>query len=208
MRYAARMNDQRPAPGEVFELKIQLRDIEPAIWRTVLLPVEAPLGILHEVIQVVFGWQGGHQHEFEVAGIRFASDEDEDEDAQLCVHEYAAPLGAIAGVGTTFLYRYDHGDDWQHDVTVQAVSEVDEDTSDDNVFSCTGGGRACPPDDCGGPPGYAHLLEVLANPKHPDHEELKEFAPPDFDAAKFDVAAANERLRALLIELEKRQQVS
>ncbi|MET0411500.1 MAG: plasmid pRiA4b ORF-3 family protein [Polyangiaceae bacterium] len=199
------MNGHRPAPGDVFELKVQLRDIEPAIWRTVLLPVEAPLGILHEVIQVVFGWHGDHQHEFEVAGIRFASDEDDDEDAVPCVHEYAAPLGAIASVGTTFLYRYDHGDDWRHDVTVQGVAQADEDTADDRVFSCTGGSRAAPPNDCGGPPGYAHLLQVLADPTHADYEELKELAPHGFDAAKFDLAEVNERLVALLLELEQRQ---
>jgi hypothetical protein len=190
----------QPTADDVFELKIQIRHIEPAIWRTVWLPAEVPLGIVHEVIQAAFGWEGAHQHDFEVAGIRFASDEDEDE-SMLAVHEYAAPLGAVATVGTTFTYRYDFGDDWQHDVTVLSVT-----TREDDAFTCTGGARACPPEDCGGPPGYAHLLVALADPGHPDHAELKDLAPPDFDAEKLELAAVNEKLGALLDELERREE--
>jgi len=193
------MTRQQHTFEDVFELKIQIRHIEPAIWRTVWLPAEVPLGIVHEVIQAAFGWEGEHLHEFEVAGIRFAADDDDDEESPLAVHEYAAPLGAVATVGTTFLYRYDFGDDWEHDVTVQSVTD-----SEHEVFTCSGGARACPPEDCGGPPGYAHLLEVLADPAHPDHAELKQLAPPRFDANKLDLAAVNKKLAALLRELEKR----
>lgn len=192
------MKPHRPTLGDVFELKIQLRHIEPAIWRTVLLPAEVPLGIVHEVIQAVFGWEGAHLHDFEVAGIRFAIDDD-DEDTVFAVHEYAAPLGAVAGVGTSFLYRYDFGDDWEHEVTVQGVIP-----NGDVAFTCTGGGRACPPDDCGGPSGYAHLLQVLTDPTHADYEELKPLAPDGFDPEKFERAAVNERLAELLQDLEKR----
>jgi hypothetical protein len=41
--------------------------------------------------------------------------------------------------------------------------------------------RACPPEDCGGPPGYEELLEILGNPSHPEHEEKFEWLPGDFD---------------------------
>lgn len=34
--------------------------------------------------------------------------------------------------------------------------------------------RRCPREDVGGPPGYEHLLEVIAHPRHPDHNEMLE----------------------------------
>jgi hypothetical protein len=51
------------------------------------------------------------------------------------------------------------------------------------------GKRACPPEDCGGPWGYENLLEALADPKHPDHDDLKEWVGGDFDPEHFEVPA-------------------
>jgi hypothetical protein len=61
---------------------------------------------------------------------------------------------------------------------------------------CLAGRRACPPEDCGGPPGYAELLRALADPSHPDQEELRRWAPPGFDPASFDIEGANLALRS------------
>jgi hypothetical protein len=80
-----------------------------------------------------------------------------------------------------FLYRYDFGDDWEHDITVERVE-----SGGDPTLRCTGGARACPPEDCGGPHGYAHLLAVLADRKHEEHAEMKQWAPRGFDPEKFD----------------------
>ena len=62
---------------------------------------------------------------------------------------------------------------------------------------CTGGERACPREDCGGTPGYQRLLEVLADPEHEEHAELKRWAGRRYDPEKFDLAAANRALRKL-----------
>ena len=52
------------------------------------------------------------------------------------------------------------------------------------------GANACPPEDCGGPGGYAHLLEVVADPKDEEHDEMiqwlgiensEEFDPTSFN---------------------------
>ncbi|MFZ0491728.1 MAG: plasmid pRiA4b ORF-3 family protein [Acidimicrobiia bacterium] len=61
---------------------------------------------------------------------------------------------------------------------------------------CLASRRACPPEDCGGPWGYADLLEALADPNHPDHEELSEWAPLDFDPTHFDKDETNEAMRS------------
>lgn len=59
---------------------------------------------------------------------------------------------------------------------------------------CLAGARACPPEDCGGPAGYERLLRVLAEPDHPDHDELTQWVGGEFDPEAFDVAATNELL--------------
>ena len=53
------------------------------------------------------------------------------------------------------------------------------------------GKRACPPEDCGGTGGYQDLLEVLADPTHPEHAELVEWVGGSFDPEAFDVGEIN-----------------
>jgi hypothetical protein len=61
---------------------------------------------------------------------------------------------------------------------------------------CVGGKRACPPEDSGGPFGYQQLLEVLADPDHPDHAEQCEWVGEDFNPEAFDINFANILLKA------------
>ena len=175
----------------MFELRVVLRDIEPTIWRRVRVPADAPLGVVHEVLQVAFGWTDSHLHDFEIGAIRFGMADIEDE--IFCVDEDGAPLGAVALQGSTFVYRYDFGDDWKHEVTVERVMSGEDDT----IITCTGGERACPPEDCGGPRGYANLLEVLANPKNEEHADMKSWVGRGFKSEKFDLVAVNKKLAAL-----------
>ena len=185
------MRSPSPSFGSVLELRVVLRDIEPAIWRRVRVPADVPLGVVHEALQVAFGWKASHLHDFQIGDIRFGMADVEHE--LFVVDEHAAPLGAVARAGSTFVYRYDFGDDWDHEVTVERITEG----GDDEAIRCTGGARACPPEDCGGPPGYANLVSALANPKHPEHVELKRWAPRGFDPDKFDIVAVNKKLGTL-----------
>ena len=59
---------------------------------------------------------------------------------------------------------------------------------------CTDGARACPPEDCGSTPGYYRLLEILADPKHEEHEEIKEWAG-DYSPEHFSKEEATEGMR-------------
>jgi hypothetical protein len=62
---------------------------------------------------------------------------------------------------------------------------------------CLDGAGVCPPEDVGGIGGYAHLLEVLADPDHPEYEELQAWTGGHVDPAVFDLDAANQRLHRL-----------
>ena len=93
-------------------------------------------------------------------------------------------LGSVAGaVGDTLVYRYDYGDDWVHLIKVEDRFAAKQGAT---YPTCTGGRRAAPPEDCGGVPGYAMLLDALADPGHPDHVELADWVPAGFDPAYFD----------------------
>jgi hypothetical protein len=100
---------------QVAQLKVSLLRFRPAIWRRVLMPVTATLGDLHVVIQILFGWDGDHLHEFTVGKKRFSAfarlEETEDEDS-VRILDAAAAGGKIA-------YTYDFGTYWQHEITVE-----------------------------------------------------------------------------------------
>jgi hypothetical protein len=48
---------------------------------------------------------------------------------------------------------------------------------------CTDGKRACPPEDCGGIPGYEELIRAV---KDPQHEELIEWVGGEYDPERFN----------------------
>jgi hypothetical protein len=82
------VRSQPPSFGDVFELHVSLRHIEPTIWRALRVPADASLGVLHAVLQTAFGWQNSHLHDFRVGEIRFGMVDVEDE--MFCVDEHAA----------------------------------------------------------------------------------------------------------------------
>jgi hypothetical protein len=101
---------------QVAQLKVSLARFRPAIWRRVLVPAVATLGDLHVVIQVLFGWDGDHLHEFRVGKKRYADpfvnlEETGDEDA-VRIRDAMVPSGSIA-------YTYDFGASWEHEITLE-----------------------------------------------------------------------------------------
>lgn len=186
----APMSQPQPAHGDVFVMHIEIRDIEPAIWRRIRVPADVSLARLHDVLQITFGWTDSHLHDFLVGDGRFGMLDTEDE--FFAIDEHAAPLGAVARQGTTFLYRYDFGDDWEHEISVEKMIEGGPDT-----IECLGGERACPPEDCGGVGGYENLIAALANPRHPEHKEMRQWVGRRFDPEAFDIEAVNKKLKAL-----------
>jgi hypothetical protein len=176
--------------GRVVQLTVALRDVSPPVWRRLAVPTSLTLRELHEVIQAAMGWQGYHLHLFEVDGVLYGDVEDfpgrlGDEDK--------TTVGRVAAAVRGFRYEYDFGDSWEHDITVEGVS-ADEGSDRPRVV---GGARACPPEDCGGSPGYAQLLEVLADPSHDEYAQALDWVGGSFDAEAFDPATADGVLSAL-----------
>ncbi|MGH9268072.1 MAG: plasmid pRiA4b ORF-3 family protein [Acidimicrobiales bacterium] len=185
-----------PAPrevGDVFQLKVTLRDTKPAVWRRVLVDGSSTLDHIHEVIQAAFGWWDYHLHDFEIDGTSYGvPDPDDDDWGVPTIDETGARLDSIAGPGSRLLYRYDFGDNWRHEVVVEKVLPADGSMV---VPTCVDGRRACPPEDCGSTGGFGDLLKILADARHPEHRERREWMGRDYDPAAFDPSEFEDNLR-------------
>lgn len=176
--------------GAGFELKATLLDAEPAIWRTLRAPADLTLGDLHWVLQLAFGWEDCHLHEFEVRKQRYGNPEDDDWGDGGVADEEEVRLGELGlKKGSRLKYLYDFGDSWRVELKVtKALPEVER-------VECTGGARAGPPEDSGGVWGYAQKLKALEDPEDPEGQEVLEWLGEDWDPKAFDVEALNRELK-------------
>jgi hypothetical protein len=166
----------------IYQLKIQLKDIDPPIWRRILVSGDISLGELHEVIQVTMGWTNTHLHEFVLDSESYSAPEDEIDDSR---DEHRYPLVQVAPQARkSFEYLYDFGDGWEHKIVVERTVEADKRYAGHPI--CIAGARACPPEDCGGPGGYDEFLRAITNPKHKRHKEMRDWIGGDFDPEHFD----------------------
>jgi hypothetical protein len=179
-------------PRLIYQLRIALDGVEPAVWRRVLVPGGFTLDRVHRAVQLAMGWSDRHLHVFDVEGVQFGVP---DPDGLLDVRdELDHRLDAVAQKGTRLRYTYDFGDWWEHDIAVEDVVPADLDT---RFPVCPGGERACPPDDVGGPDGYRDFLVAFTDPAHPDHATMRDWLGRDYDAAQFDPARATALLRRM-----------
>lgn len=186
----------KPAgPAPVYQLKVGLQGAKPPIWRRLEVPADVSLTRLHSIIQVAFDWDDSHLHVFETPygdfgiadpGLGHRSGDD------------VSLAQVLPGERTKITYTYDFGDDWRHEVLVEKVLDPDASAS---YPRCTGGRRAAPPEDCGGIWSFADLLDVLADPAHPEHRNTLDWLGLDkateFDPAAFDAQAITTALARL-----------
>ncbi len=174
------------------QLKITLEGTKPPVWRQLRVPSDVNLRTLHGIFQLAMGWTDSHLYEFDAHGGRFG-EPNPDFGFEEVRPAHQTRLDQIAPhAGAEFLYIYDFGDDWRHQVVVEEVVAAEEDAQ---YPVCLSGARACPPEDSGGPWGYRELLKLLKQPNHPEHAEWLEWVGGHFDPEAFDLAHVNEGLR-------------
>jgi hypothetical protein len=176
------------ASGVIFQFKITLAYIKPPIWRRIQV-ADCALEDLHEHIQTAFGWENCHLHQFTIQKKQYAPEQFElgfgDFEVNDSTRTVLSELLAGHRKGFKFHYIYDFGDDWIHEIALEGTIDADPKMT---YPMCVKGARAGPLEDSGGPYGYCHLLEVIADPKHADHDDMMEWAG-DFDPEKFDAEA-------------------
>jgi hypothetical protein len=184
---------------ESYQFKVELRDISPPIWRQFRVWGDATLAQLHRILQMVMGWENYHLYEFRIGG-RIYGDPDLDDEREIIDVKKTRIRNVLPGVGAEFEYEYDFGDDWQHDLLLEAVMQSDPDTM---CPRCLAGERSCPPEDVGGSGGYADYLEALADPDHEEHENMMEWRGP-FDPEAFSIEKVNRELERKFHPVRKR----
>ncbi|RVX46062.1 pRiA4b ORF-3-like protein [Nonomuraea polychroma] len=185
----------------VHRIKVTLAGSRPPIWRRLEVASTITLCTLHDVLQAAFGWEDYHMWVFESPLGRYGV-----ADRELHIASAAAKrLNQVAPAPEDrFSYTYDFGDDWEHAILVEAVTQAEPGIA---YPRCLAGRRACPPEDCGGIWGYDYLLEILADPKHEEHEDRLEWLGLDsadqFDPTAFNLAQTNTALSSLATVLIK-----
>ena len=196
---------------EIYQLRVYLREISSMIWRRFLVRSDNTIADLHHTLQIAMGWEDAHLHEFIIRGKRYGiswlggivfSDNAHQvqlDDLRLRVNE-------------RFLYEHDFYDQWQHEIRLEKQLPFDPAKS---YPVCTGGARAAPPEDCGGPWAYLELkqkynewhiaqriLEIYEEGSSGEYrEELKTFLYW-LKADKFDRRSVNRQLKQYIDDNE------
>lgn len=176
-------------PETAIRLKVTLKGLRPPVWRRLVVEDTMTLGELHMAVQAAMGWDNDHLHLFLVGAEQIGDPRQLDGVAD----EAGVTVGALAGRGRkAFAYVYDMGDDWEHAITIERAEPIEPGRA---YPACVGGKRACPPEDSGGPWGFADMLQAVADPGDERHAEFTEWLG-EFDPEAFSVEAAEARLRA------------
>lgn len=185
------------APSQVYQLKITLWGSRPQIWRRVLVSEQTTLHQLHWIIQGAMGWTNSHLHQFIVDEEYYSQPEwGLGESGAEFHNEKKTTLQQLAlKPKEGFGYEYDFGDTWAHIIKVEKLMPAQTGV---RYPVCMDGKRACPPEDCGGVWGYEDFLKAVRNPRHPEHEEMLEWAGGSFDPEHFSPEEANRNLRKML----------
>jgi Plasmid pRiA4b ORF-3-like protein len=187
-QYAIRYVRGMAQPGDpVLQMRVTLAGVSgPPVWRQVVIPAGYTLDRVHGVIQAAMGWQNSHLHMFRIADREYGPTYLDDELEMLDEKQFR--IGDLLKTGDLAGYEYDFGDGWEHELAVEASAAADA----ARVYpECAGGEGACPPEDCGGPGGFADLKELLAGPPSPERDEIRAWAGGQYDPAHFDLAAAS-----------------
>ena len=140
------------------------------------------------------GWLDYHLHEFRVfhpgrRELDLLGIPDEDfPDERPCIADWQAKIAGYFNSqsrldGPPALYVYDFGDGWHHLLMFEENLPVEASVT---YPRCVAGARACPPEDCGGVHGFVGFLTAIADPQHPEHEELVHWSGGAYDPAAFE----------------------
>jgi Plasmid pRiA4b ORF-3-like protein len=168
----------------IVRLKVTLEDVEPEVMRRLDVPLKIRLDRLHLVLQVAMGWTDSHLYEFTAGGTGWGvPDADFGGGPMPAAKTTLADLIKDTGARTIH-YLYDFGDGWDHVIKIERIGESDPQARYPQLVTAQG---RCPPEDVGGPPGYAEFLAAIADPTHEEHDYMLTWCGGAFDPESPDV---------------------
>lgn len=168
-----------------------------SVWREVVVPLQFTFSELHSVMQKLFSWGDYHMHDFVILNkdtpaatiVTEFDDFDDERDTPVVLEQ--ATLGEYWPKYKRAVYQYDFGDSWEHLIEVQDVLF----DYDKYYAHCLAGEGDAPPEDVGGEGGYENFMEIMADPMHPEHAELKEWVSGQWWHQPFELEAVNRKLK-------------
>ena len=150
-------------PTQIYQIKVTLNDTHPPIWRRIQVPGNTTLLKLHDILQIVMGWEDYHLHMFTIEGSIYGDPADDEYGDLGTIDEANYKLNQVIDrEGQRFTYEYDFGDSWDHTLLVEKILPPQEGV---RYPICLKGKRACPPEDVGGVWGYENFLEAIRDPE-------------------------------------------
>lgn len=159
-----------------FELLVTL-DLEIyKATRRLIVPVNMEFQHLHKVIQSVYHWKNYHLYNFAVFDgkncepvVKLVQSEEDLGYTENAVLMAGRRLDEYLPENKHVLYTYDFGDNWEHEIElVKVIDDYDK----ESAYLLESNGQA-PPEDVGGVGGFIDFREIMLDPKHPEHEEMK-----------------------------------
>lgn len=183
----------RKPPERILSLHLKLSSCQPAIWRRLLVRESMWLSRLHDAIQLAFEWYDYQTHHFSFGDLRFGNPAkradgmiEDDRDATLA--------DVDVDHNSRFTYRYDFDEGWVVEIAVEKTVPPKKGV---RYPLCTGGERAGPPEDCGGPEAYHDMVECLKEPQTDLGREWREWLGPEYDPEACDLEKINRNLRKI-----------
>ena len=210
----------------VYQLMVAMKRSSPAIWRQVRLRADTDLSTLHVVMQEVWSWQDRHLHYFHAPqpappptahaavhrGYRFhkyrvfrpasyveieggieAWDEHEEDEEGVTLDQL------LRTVGERLVYAYDTGDDWEHEMVLEAIEPATRSNTRE-LPKCIAGQHATPPEDSGGMGYHVEMVEKYRKEKGLLSEQEKKEA----EQKPVDKYASKDTVESWLKESEER----
>ena len=181
--------------NKIYVLRIELKEIKPVIWRTFIVPSDITLDRLHDIIQIVMGFNDSHLHEFRIDGIKYTEEPESEymeEDDEILEEGLFALNKLLKLKDAAFEYLYDFGDYWSHTVILERTNYKLKQY--EPPVMCLSGKRACPPDDVGGVRGYKNFCSIMADKSHPEHKEYKTWFGSLYNPEFLDIGFINSQL--------------
>ncbi|MET7243001.1 plasmid pRiA4b ORF-3 family protein [Methylobacterium sp. EM32] len=178
----------------IARLRIELDDTTPVVWRIVEVPLTISLSGLHEVVQAAMPFENHHLFEFRVGGRRYALPDPDFPNPEVRSPKVAKLRTVLEGDVRQFSYVYDFGDNWQHTITVEALSPADPALDYPRFVD---GGRRAPPEDVGGTMGFEEFLDVLSKPRPRERKAMLDWCGGSFDPETMPNEIIVERMEKL-----------
>jgi len=181
----------------IARLSVTMEDVKPKVTRELDVPADIRLDRLHAVLQEAIGWTDSHLYEIRAGDTGWGIPDPDWGDGPLDAGK-ATLWDVVEGTGTkTLRYLYDFGDGWEHVLKVERLFPAEPGVLYPVLVEATG---CCPPEDVGGPFGYAEYVAAVTNPKDKRHREMKEW----FDMGTDPAVAPVDRLTAAVAALAKK----